>query len=51
MQYQYSIYKIELELNIVLSRTNITTMNLLLTVSGCFHDLKINALLTKSFAY
>ena len=33
----------------ILSRINRTTMNLLLKVSGFFHDLQVNDLLTKIF--
>ena len=34
---------------IILSRINITTMNLLLKVSPFFHDLQVNVLLPKIF--
>ena len=37
------------ELNMILSRINRTTMNLLLKVSRFFHDLQVNDLLTKIF--
>ena len=39
----------KIELNIILSRINRTTMNLLLKVSRFFHDLQVNVLLTKIF--
>ena len=39
----------KIELNMILSRINRTTMNLLLKVSRFFHDLQVNVLLTKIF--
>ena len=38
-----------MELNIILSRINRTTMNLILKVSGLFEDLQVNILLTTIF--